>query len=192
MKRSPRLTQGFTRTLNPKLERFIRVNPTAVELIRKRPSLGPQNGKWLKRASFITRLPRYHYPISRLIPNYLPTPLPLPHRVNPRATCAAACEAQARLPTWPLQDIVITNTVWCMVHFISWEGRRATCAAACEAQARLLTLAFTRYCFASKLHCGSLSSLYPPTPLAKPTLLQYYCTTIGQYTPSYRPPFCMP
>ena len=31
--------------------------------------------------------------------------------------------------------------------------------------------------------------MYPPTPLAKPTLLQYYCTTIGQYTPSYRPPF---
>jgi len=53
MKRSPRLTQGFTRTLNPKLERFIRVNPTAVELIRKKPLLGPQNGKWLKRASFI-------------------------------------------------------------------------------------------------------------------------------------------
>jgi len=43
----------FTRTLNPKLERFIRVNPTAVELIRKKPSLGPQNGKWLKRTSFI-------------------------------------------------------------------------------------------------------------------------------------------
>jgi len=53
MKRSRRLTQGFTRTLNPKIERFIRVDPTAVELIRKNPSLGPQNGKWLKRASFI-------------------------------------------------------------------------------------------------------------------------------------------
>jgi len=53
MKRSPRLTQGFTRTPNPKLEHFIRVNPTDVLLIRKKPSLGPQNGKWLKRASFI-------------------------------------------------------------------------------------------------------------------------------------------
>jgi len=53
MKRSPRFTQGFTRSLNPKLERFIRVNPTDVELMRKKPSLGPQNGKWLKRASFI-------------------------------------------------------------------------------------------------------------------------------------------
>jgi len=57
MKRSPSLTQGFTRTPNPKLERFIRVNPTAVELIRKKPSLGPQNGKWLKRASFIDERP---------------------------------------------------------------------------------------------------------------------------------------
>jgi len=53
MKKWPRLTQGFTRTLNPKPDRFIRVNPTTVELIRKKPSLGPQNGKWLKRASFI-------------------------------------------------------------------------------------------------------------------------------------------
>jgi len=53
MKRSPRLTQGFTRTLNPKLERFIRVNPTNVKSIKKKPSLGPQNGKWLKRASCI-------------------------------------------------------------------------------------------------------------------------------------------
>jgi len=57
MKRSPRLSQGFTRTLNPKLERFITVNPTAVELIRKKPSLGPQNGEWLKRALFILNDP---------------------------------------------------------------------------------------------------------------------------------------
>jgi len=63
MKRSPRLTQGFTRTLDPKLERFIRVNPTAVELIRKKPSQGPQNGKWLKRASFIALLLHDYWPI---------------------------------------------------------------------------------------------------------------------------------
>ena len=56
MKRSPRLTQGFTRTLNPKLERFIRVNPTAVELI-KRALTGTPKGKWLKRASFIVCAP---------------------------------------------------------------------------------------------------------------------------------------
>jgi len=52
--------------------------------------------------------------------------------------------------------------------------------------------AFTRYCFASKLYCGSQSSFYCPSPLVKPTLLQYYCTTIAQYTPSHRHPFCMP
>jgi len=35
-------------------EHFIRVNPTDVCLIQnKTASLGPQNGKWLKRASFI-------------------------------------------------------------------------------------------------------------------------------------------
>ena len=37
----------------------------------------------------------------------------------------------------------------------------------------------------------SIMLLLPP-PLVKPILLQYYCTTIAQYTPSYRPPFCMP
>jgi len=52
MKRSPRLPRGLPEPFNPKLERYIRVNPTVVELIRKKPSLGPQNGKWLKRASF--------------------------------------------------------------------------------------------------------------------------------------------
>ena len=52
MKRSPRLTPGLTRTLNPKLERFIRVNPTDVEF---KPHWDPKNGKWLKRASFITQ-----------------------------------------------------------------------------------------------------------------------------------------
>ena len=37
----------------------------------------------------------------------------------------------------------------------------------------------------------SIILLLPP-PLVKPTLLQYYCTTIAQYPPSYRHPFCMP
>ena len=31
-----------------------------------------------------------------------------------------------------------------------------------------------------------------PNPPAKPTLLQYYCTTIAQYTPPHRPPLFMP
>jgi len=49
-------------------------------------------------------------------------------------------------------------------------------------------LASIRYCFTSKLYYGS-----PPScsrfPSAKPTLLQYYCTTIAQYMPNHRPPF---
>jgi len=44
-------------------------------------------------------------------------------------------------------------------------------------------LAFTRYCFASKLYCERPSSFYCHPPPAKPTLLQYYCTTIARYTP---------
>jgi len=37
----------------------------------------------------------------------------------------------------------------------------------------------------------SIVLLLPP-PLAKPTLLQYYCTTIAQYAPRHRPSFSMP
>jgi len=49
-------------------------------------------------------------------------------------------------------------------------------------------LAFTRYYFTSKLYGGNQSSFYCPPSPAKPTLLQYYCATIVQYTPSDRPP----
>jgi len=50
--------------------------------------------------------------------------------------------------------------------------------------------ACTRYCFASKL--GVHYPFIAPPPLAKPTLLQYCCTTIAQYTPVHGPPFSMP
>jgi len=53
-------------------------------------------------------------------------------------------------------------------------------------------LAFTRYCFISKLYGGSHSSVYCPLPPAKPTPLQYYCTSIAQYTLPTDPPPCMP
>jgi len=44
-------------------------------------------------------------------------------------------------------------------------------------------LAFTRYCFTSWLLCTNQPSLYcPPLPPALPTPLQYYCTSIAQYT----------
>ena len=38
----------------------------------------------------------------------------------------------------------------------------------------------------------SIILLLPPPPLAKPTLLQYHCTAIAQYTPPRRHPSCMP
>ena len=43
-------------------------------------------------------------------------------------------------------------------------------------------LAFTRYSFTSRLLCTHQPSFHSPRPLAFPTLVQYYCTTIGQYT----------
>ena len=45
-----------------------------------------------------------------------------------------------------------------------------------------LELAFTRYLFTSRLVCRNQPSFHPPRPPALPTLVQYYCTIIGQYT----------
>jgi len=50
-------------------------------------------------------------------------------------------------------------------------------------------LAFTRYSFTSSRLCTSQSSFHSSGPPALPTLLQYYCTAIGQYTTPLRPPF---
>jgi len=58
-----------------------------------------------------------------------------------------------------------------------------------------LCLALTRYCFTSKLYqrfiVGVNHPFIAPPPLANPTLLQYYCTTIAQYTPPPTDPFCV-
>ena len=43
-------------------------------------------------------------------------------------------------------------------------------------------LAFTRYCFTSTRLCTNQSSFHSSGPPALPTLLQYYRTTIRQYT----------
>jgi len=52
-------------------------------------------------------------------------------------------------------------------------------------------LAFTRYCFTSRLLCTNQSSLYRALSPAPPALLQYYCTSICAITTPPRPPFCM-
>ena len=56
-------------------------------------------------------------------------------------------------------------------------------------RASMRRVSFYKILFHFKVYCGSQSSVCPPSPIAKPTLLQCYCPTIGQYTPSYRPPF---
>jgi len=53
-------------------------------------------------------------------------------------------------------------------------------------------LAFTRYSFTSSRLCTNQSSFQLSGPPALTILLQYYCTTIGQYTTPPRPPLCMP
>ena len=52
-------------------------------------------------------------------------------------------------------------------------------------------LAFTRYCSTSSRLWTDQSSFHSSGPPALPTLLQYYCTIIGQYTTPPRPPLCM-
>jgi len=41
---------------------------------------------------------------------------------------------------------------------------------------------FTRYSFTPRLFCTNQPDLHPPRPPTMPTLVQYYCTIIGQYT----------
>jgi len=53
-------------------------------------------------------------------------------------------------------------------------------------------LAFTRYYFTSSRLCTRQSSFHSSGAPALPTLLQYYCTAIGQYTTPHRSLFCMP
>jgi len=43
-------------------------------------------------------------------------------------------------------------------------------------------LAFTRCSFTSRLFCTNQLSFHSPRPPASPTLVQYHCATIGQYT----------
>ena len=43
-------------------------------------------------------------------------------------------------------------------------------------------MAFTRYCFTFSRLCTNQSSCHSSGSPALPTLLQYYCTSIGQYT----------
>jgi len=47
---------------------------------------------------------------------------------------------------------------------------------------RVRPLAFTRYSFTSRLLCTNQPSFHSPRPPALSTLVQHYCTIIGQYT----------
>ena len=62
-----------------------------------------------------------------------------------------------------------------------------SCCEECDSR-----LTFTRYWFTSSCLCTSQSSLHSSGPPALPTLMQYYCTAIGQYTIPPRPLSSMP
>jgi len=52
----------------------------------------------------------------------------------------------------------------------------------CRSPSAPCALAFTRYPFASRCSCRNQPPFHSLLPPALPTLVQYYCTTIGQYT----------
>jgi len=49
----------------------------------------------------------------------------------------------------------------------------------------------TRYSFTLRLLCTNQPSFHSPRPPALSTLVQYYCTIIGQYSTPFQPPICM-
>ena len=53
-------------------------------------------------------------------------------------------------------------------------------------------MAFARYSFTSRLFCTNQPSFHSPQSSALPTLVQYHCATIGQYTTLFRPPVFTP
>jgi len=118
-----------------------------------------------------------------------PPPTSLVYAIHPtRFVITISCKGQVRARLHPTRLTTPPTPAFVLqagtLEPASWSPRTPSL--------QLRSLAFTRYYFAAKLYCGSPSFLYSPSPLAKPTLLLYYCTTIGHYTPSYRPPFCMP
>ena len=52
-------------------------------------------------------------------------------------------------------------------------------------------LAFTRYSFTLRLLCTNQPFFHSTRPLALPTLVQYYSTTVGQYMTPLRHPVCI-
>ena len=69
-------------------------------------------------------------------------------------------------------------------------GNNAGWAMTLPTSLRVHRLAFTRYSFTSRLLCTNQPSFHSPRPPALPTLMQYYCATIGQYmTPPSNIPF---
>jgi len=82
-------------------------------------------------------------------------------------------------------DTIQTKIVWRSNDTCATNADGAAACSACRASVGLtLDLAFPRYSFTSGLMCTNQPSFNSPRPPALPTLVQYYCTTTGQYTPS--------
>ena len=170
--------------------------------LRPTPKTGPANKKTVtKRAAYSIRLHSafinfikdYHQAIKADICSHSLNPAPHArvrvgrHVFHSRSRSPrdhGGCDACAR----NRRGVAFTrycDDQYCRVN----PGGRAACA---RNRRGMLALAFTRYCFTSRLMCMNRSSFIAPPPSALPALLHYYCTTIAQFTNHHRPPVCMP
>ena len=116
----------------------------------------------------------------------------------PRRTCGyrrGGCVLQelafTRYSCIPKLSCTIKSFLYCPLHL--------HCSHYCNTVARLMrnirpppdppcVLAFTRYGLTSSRSCTNQSSFHSSGPPALPTLVQYYCTAIGQHTTSHLTP----
>jgi len=80
-----------------------------------------------------------------------------------------------------------------LIHAQQSRSQRISCKGQSTAPLPRLALSLYKILFYVKaLLWESIILLSPPPSPAKPTLLQYYCTTIALYKLPHRPPLCMP
>jgi len=83
------------------------------------------------------------------------------------------------------------STCFVPVYFPRSPVLRLCFRGSCCCSSRGVALAFTRHASTSSRLGTNQSFFHSSRPPALATLLQYYCTTVGQYMTPPRPPVCM-
>jgi len=86
---------------------------------------------------------------------------------------------------------VMHHRILCIA--ISCKGQHQSEVVMCACRPRRARpLGLYKICVHFQAFVHESAIIYCPPPLALPPLLQYYCTTLAQYTPPPLPPLCMP